>query len=174
MRAWIAAHKGLFFTGVALAVVGAIVTLTVFQPQKLFIDDEVNEALPTATAQPTGSTSPSEGPVVLARGDFRNLNHESEGSAVALRLADGRRIVRFEDFSVDNGPDLFVYLSSAPLNSPDDDDFNKDFVSLGRLKGNKGSQNYEVPASVDLAKYARVVIWCKRFASGFAVAGLTA
>jgi Electron transfer DM13 len=46
------------------------------------------------------------------------------------------------------------------------------FVDLGPLKGNKGDQNYEVPASVDLAKYRAVTIWCARFNVNFATAPL--
>jgi Electron transfer DM13 len=34
---------------------------------------------------------------------------------------------------------------------------------LGKLKGNKGSQNYNVPKNVDLSKYKVVPIWCNRF-----------
>mgnify|MGYP006172353025 FL=1 len=37
------------------------------------------------------------------------------------------------------------------------------FVDLGRLKAFKGSQNFEVPAGVDIAKFASVVIWCEQF-----------
>ena len=37
------------------------------------------------------------------------------------------------------------------------------FVDLGRLKAFKGSQNYPVPAGVNLAGYGSVVIWCEQF-----------
>jgi hypothetical protein len=37
------------------------------------------------------------------------------------------------------------------------------FVDLGRLKAFKGSQNYPVPAGVDLKMYGSVVIWCEQF-----------
>jgi hypothetical protein len=33
----------------------------------------------------------------------------------------------------------------------------------GRLRAFKGSQNYPIPAGVDLAGYGSVVIWCERF-----------
>jgi Electron transfer DM13 len=45
-------------------------------------------------------------------------------------------------------------------------------VNLGKLKGNKGSQNYELAADIDPAKFASVVIGCKRFTVGFGVAPL--
>ena len=34
-----------------------------------------------------------------------------------------------------------------------------DFVSLGRLKGDMGNQNYEIPNGTDLTKYNNVLIW---------------
>ena len=47
------------------------------------------------------------------------------------------------------------------------------FVELGELKGNIGDQNYDLPASVDLARYRAVTVWCKRFSVNFATAPLT-
>jgi hypothetical protein len=40
------------------------------------------------------------------------------------------------------------------------------------LKGNRGDQNYEVPATVDLTKYRAVTIWCRRFSVNFGSAPL--
>jgi hypothetical protein len=37
------------------------------------------------------------------------------------------------------------------------------YVDLGRLKAFKGSQNYPVPAGVNLPGYGSVVIWCEQF-----------
>jgi len=47
------------------------------------------------------------------------------------------------------------------------------FVDLGRLRAFKGSQNYELPAGVDVAKYASVVIWCEQFGVLISPAKLT-
>jgi Electron transfer DM13 len=40
---------------------------------------------------------------------------------------------------------------------------NSMYVDLGRLRALKGSQNYPIPAGVDLADFGSVVIWCERF-----------
>ncbi|MAF59790.1 hypothetical protein CL631_03025 [bacterium] len=37
------------------------------------------------------------------------------------------------------------------------------FLLLGKLKRNKGSQNYEIPEGTDLSKYASVVVYCYPF-----------
>jgi hypothetical protein len=31
--------------------------------------------------------------------------------------------------------------------------FDDDYVNLGRLKGNRGDQNYELPANTDLTRF---------------------
>ncbi|MGH9972454.1 MAG: DM13 domain-containing protein [Nitrososphaeraceae archaeon] len=38
-----------------------------------------------------------------------------------------------------------------------------DSVNVGRLKGNIGHQNYEIPQDVDLYKYNMVLIWAEHF-----------
>ena len=46
------------------------------------------------------------------------------------------------------------------------------FIDLGSLKGNKGDQNYDLPADADLTKYKSVSIWCARFGVNFGAASL--
>ncbi len=88
-----------------------------------------------------------------------------------LKLGDGRRFLRLDDLRTSNGPDLFVYLSVTPADGQRDI-FDDNFVSLGRLKGNQGNQNYEIAAGVDLRRYQSVVIWCRRFTYAFGAAPL--
>jgi hypothetical protein len=90
-----------------------------------------------------------------------------------LAVGGGRRVVRLEDLDTSNGPDLYLYLSANRADGPEGA-FDDDYVSLGRLKGNQGDQNYDVPAGVDLSKLGTVVIWCDRFDSAFGAADLTA
>ena len=37
------------------------------------------------------------------------------------------------------------------------------FVDLGRLRAFKGSQNYAIPAGIDVEAFGSVVIWCEQF-----------
>jgi hypothetical protein len=90
--------------------------------------------------------------------------HNASGKAMVLYLEDGSAVLRFENFRVTNGPDLYVYLSTDRNAS--------DFVDLGRLKANIGNQNYELPGGVDLSKYNHVIIWCKAFSVYFGGAEL--
>lgn len=167
----------------AIAGVGVIVfVLVFFEPQALFIDDEVSEAVPSVAAGTGGAageggqgsgSSGKRAPDVSARGSFIGVEgHSGSGTAQVLELEDDSRFLRFEDdFEVSNGPDLKVYLSAAPQDGPGDA-FDDDFVELGDLKGNIGSQNYELPASVDVDRYRTAVAWCERFSVGFAAAEL--
>ena len=122
-----------------------------------------------------GATQAQEkGAKVLAKGEFHNADKTGSGTVTLYQLADGKRVLRLTDFSVDNGPDLHVRLIAAADARDTTSVAKTDHVELGKLKGNKGDQNYDVPADVDLGKYKVVSIWCNRFSVNFAAAPLTA
>lgn len=101
-------------------------------------------------------------------GNFVGVNdgiHNAEGIAKVISLQQGSNILRLENFKATNGPDLYVYLGT--------DKGASDFVSLGRLKGNIGNQNYDIPSGTDLSKYNTVLIWCRAFSVLFGSAQLT-
>lgn len=156
-----------------------------------FRRSHLDEANPLASAPTTGATvaAPTPGPSVvpasmpetaptpaasrsgvLASGEFVDgaPGHFGRGRALLLRAEDGRQFVRFEDFSVTNGPDLFVVLMREGT-----DDYGAG-LSLGRLRATDGNINYDVPADADLSAYARVAIWCRAADVLFAYAPLEA
>ena len=112
--------------------------------------------------------------VALLRGEFRDADnfHKGSGTATLYRLPGGAHVLRFEDFTVTNGPDLRVLLSAHP--DPETSAQVKDggYVELARLKGNVGNQNYELPEPLDAANYGSVVIYCRPFQVVFSVAPL--
>ena len=114
-------------------------------------------------------------PVALAQGSFIDIDpiHGAVGSATIYELPDSSRVLRFEDFRSKNGPDLHVYLSTeAPTSTFAGLGDNE--VHLGALKGNVGSQNYDVPADIDLSQYRSVVIYCVPFRVVFSTAEFSA
>lgn len=115
------------------------------------------------------SAPPSTGNVQLASGQFVSLVHSSSGTAAIVDLADGGRVLTFENLDTDNGPDLRVYLVEGPVNGNGE---GGEFVDLGALKGNQGDQQYEIPDVVDVERLSTVVIWCRAFSVGFARADL--
>ena len=114
-------------------------------------------------------------PVAVKRGMFRDADgfHKGEGSATVYRLPDGSHVLRFEDFRVTNGPDLRVLLVEHPDPQGRSDVTDSGYVELGKLKGNVGNQNYELPQDASPAGYASVVIYCKPFQVVFSVAPLS-
>ncbi|MEU8256568.1 DM13 domain-containing protein [Micromonospora inaquosa] len=174
--------------GLAAAVVVAVLALYWFQPWKLFTDTYVDEALPgvaatSATPTPASSTSAPAASAttpaaneILTAGEFVTHEHRTTGSAEIHRLADGRHQLVIRDLNTSNGPDLRVWLTDQPVIRGtagwrvfDDGEW----VELAKLKGNRGNQVYELPASVDPRDFQSVSIWCKRFAVSFGAAELT-
>ena len=136
-----------------------------FRPEKLWINQKVNEPAPFASR-----TDPQP----LYTGRLEGKAHQTSGRATIYRTPDGRQYLRLTDFTTSNGPDVHVLLVQI-----DDANLTKeivtdqlDSVELGQLEGNQGDQNYDLPASVDLQKYNAAVIYCERFHAIFGVARL--
>jgi hypothetical protein len=152
-----------------LIVLGLVVLVGgwyLFRPERLFINQEVSESLPTTQAS-------GAGPKALAEGSFHGVAHETQGQATILELAGGQRVLRLTGFQTSNGPDVQVYLVAAPDATDNATITTAGFLHLGALKGNIGDQNYDVPADADLNKYRAVTIWCRRFGVNFGTAPLT-
>ncbi|GLZ29616.1 hypothetical protein Lesp02_18060 [Lentzea sp. NBRC 105346] len=157
---------------------GLVVVLGVglyfFQPWRLLTNRTTAETLLVPTVSSTSTSSSAQapaGPVAVASGMFRSLEHETTGTATLVRLPDGRHSVQFAGLNTSDGPDLYVYLSDKESTAAEKE-FGTGFTSLGKLKGNRGDQVYEIPAEVNLSSVRSVVIWCKRFSAGFGVAPL--
>ena len=133
-----------------------------------FTDTTVNEQIVTGVvASKTGASGARN--AQLAGGAFEGLAHGASGRAALVELPTGERKLTFANLDTDNGPDLKVYLVAGPVAGDGDVD---DFVDLGRLKGNKGNQQYSIPEGIDIERYGTVVIWCRAFSVGFAKASL--
>ncbi len=109
---------------------------------------------------------------ILAESPFYDVEKEGKGTARLYRLADGRRVLRFEGFETSQNTDLFVWLSEAarPTTSKQVTDVPR--VELGNLKSTLGTQNYEIPASVPDQAIRSVVIWCAPLAIAYTAADL--
>ncbi|GAA1533256.1 DM13 domain-containing protein [Nocardioides humi] len=182
--------RAIWLTIGGVLVVVLMAGLAIFQPWLLFVDKEVDEGddagavVGTASGGLTDTAVPSadgagETRVVLASAEFIDAEHGTTGTAVIYRRSDGSRSLRIEDLDTSNGPDLHVWLTDRPSGGDCDgcrgswgiyDD--GAYVELGALKGNQGSQNYEIPDDADLAPMRSVVIWCDRFNVAFGTAAI--
>ncbi len=148
---------------VAAAILGA------FFAWATLVDKTVDEDVVVASAAPAASPrSGATGKASLARGRFVGLAHATSGTAAVVELPGGARKLTLTNLDTDAGPDLRVYLAAGPV----DEGRARDHVDLGALKGNKGTQQYDVPVGVDVAEHATVVIWCRAFSVAFGKAVL--
>ena len=154
--------KGRIWLG-GLVVLGGI-GWYLFRPELLFVNKKVNEA---QVASAGASVSRA-----LVAGQFHSVAHETRGTAT-IQDVGGRRVLRLSDFATSNGPDVRVYLVAASDAKDNETVTKSGFVELGKLKGNQGDQNYDVPDDLDLSRYRAVTIWCRRFSVNFATAPLT-
>jgi hypothetical protein len=125
-------------------------------------DETMDEAMPATDTQP----------LLLVQGQFKDADsfHQGSGTATIYQLPDGSQVLRFEGFTVTNGPDLHVLLATS--SSPSDRSGLGDYLDLGSLSGNTGNQNYDIPVGTDISQYLSVVIYCMPFHVVFATADL--
>jgi hypothetical protein len=102
--------------------------------------------------------------LAVAKGTFIHANpsdpvHFGEGGVTVY----GNTVFLEPDFRVGPGPKYHVYLVPRQTVRASGDVRDSMFVDLGRLRAFEGSQNYPIPAGVDLKAYPSVVIWCEQF-----------
>jgi hypothetical protein len=165
--------KKILIAGGAVVLIGGWYA---FRPERLWIDQVVNESFDTTGVALAGSSGGAIAtltmPTMLSMGRFHSVAHDGRGLATIYRTADGKRTLRLTEFETSNGPELHLYLVAADDAKDDATVKRAGFISLGPLKGNKGDQNYEIPDDVDLSKYGAVTVWCKRFGVNFTTAPL--
>jgi pentapeptide MXKDX repeat protein len=110
----------------------------------------------------------------LLTGKFHGKVHATEGRATVYQQADGKLLLRLTGFKTSNGPDVHVVLVAFKDASDDANSLKSstERLELGKLKGNEGDQNYEIPAGTDLSKFTAVSIYCERFNANFGAAPL--
>jgi hypothetical protein len=156
-----------------LIVIGIVVLAAGAYFGSFFIrDTEVNEAAPEIISFNSNNitNTQTESQPITKTGTFGEVDRIHKGSGTAKLIdINGTKTLRFEDFQVTNGPDLYVYLTKNPTPTSSTDSLGE-FINLGRLKGNVGNQNYEI--TQDISGYDTVVIWCQQFSQLFSYANL--
>ena len=153
--------KGFLFGGLLGTLVG--LALGIFLFPYIFPPPEAMETLNRAEAG-----------ALVAKGSFVQPNpndpvHTGKGDVSVYP----RTVFLGENFEVGPGPDFHVYLVPKADIRSSSDVGDTMYVDLGRLRAFKGSQNYAIPAGVDLKKFPSVVIWCQQFSVLISPADLT-
>jgi hypothetical protein len=161
-KSWAARWK---WALIALGIPVVVLAWWEFRPEKLWINQKVDESAPFAsTAEPQ----------LIFTGKLSGQAHPTSGRASIYKSANGTEFLRLTDFMTSNGPDVHLLLAQSGDERLMHDTVKDplDSVELGPLKGNQGDQNYDVPVSADLQKYNAVVVYCERFHAVFGVAKL--
>ncbi len=93
----------------AIAVLALTGAWYAFRPERLFINQTVNESFP---APQTAMAAAQPAPIYSGR--FHDGAHKTSGSATVYQLPDGKRVLRLSEFETSNGPDVQVYMVAAP------------------------------------------------------------
>jgi len=141
------------------------------------VDEQIATGVPASRAAAPGGGDPlapqpepepaetTRQNVVERSGAVEPQGHSARGTARVVRLATGgRRLTLSDGFEIDPGPQVRVYLAT--------DAGGETFKDIAALKGSKGTQQYAIPAGVDLARYDTVVFWCVPFSQSLASAAL--
>jgi Electron transfer DM13 len=119
-----------------------------------------------ATNAPPPTTAPNE-PVRLRTAPFMGIDHRASGTVSIYRAPDRRHVVGLEEFDIQSGPDYDLYVVPGTNRQGLDGG-----VRLDDLRGNRGTQYYEVPADVAVGRGDwTVLVWCQTF--GVPVANAT-
>ena len=97
--------------------------------------------------------------MVIRSGMLRGIDHRASGTVNLYRRADGHVLIGLEHFDIQPGPAYALYL--VPGHDRTDHDRG---TRLERLRGNRGTQFYDVPVSVDVdSGDVTVLVWCETF-----------
>lgn len=134
---------------------GILVIAFLFSCEKegIYTSDAAQEQLNTV--------NPNEQITTLKSGVFSPTSGITVMGEAVINQQGNVRFVSLENFSISEGPDLKVYLSTS--------DAPTTFVNLGNLSA---SQNYVIPQEVDLQVYNYVLIHCQQYNHLFAIASL--
>jgi len=99
--------------------------------------------------------------VLLKTGQFTTTSGISGSGSVKIYSENNQRKLVLENYTIENGPDLKVYLSTT--------DAPNTFINLGNLNV---ETIYTIPNSVDLNVYKYVLIHCQQFNHLYAIAPL--
>ena len=123
---------------------------------------------PAATlddATPATTLAPAV-PVRVRSAALRGINHRASGTASIVRQPDGAYVVGLEDIDIEPGPDYRVFVVPGNVTRPGDG-----AIELDKLRGNLGTQFYDVPRGVDPTDGEwTVLVWCRVFAVPIAAA----
>jgi hypothetical protein len=149
-------------TATAIAALAILVVPTLHDTK--VVEQFPSAAAEPATSAPTGSGAPAAAttttasPIKISTGDLRGIDHDATGRASIYRRGDGSSVVALEDIDIEPGPDYRVFIvQGSNRESPGNG------TELDGLRGNQGTQYYDVPSAIDPGPEWTVLVWCRAF-----------
>ena len=99
----------------------------------------------------------------LPSGTFIKKKKKLKGAWEVVQRGDKTFIVFADDFRAANGPDLKIFLSPQTVADVTGKTAVNGAINIGELKATKGTQEYEIPAGVNLADFNSVLVHCEAY-----------
>lgn len=127
-----------------------------------FADEMKKDTMAAETMMKKDEMVKADAMMVTTHG-FTKKKYKISGDVKIIKK-DGQTIIRLsDDFRTKSGPDLKLFLSPQNVDSATGANATQGAVKLSVLKSNRGSQDYVVPAGVDLAAFNSLLIHCEAF-----------
>ena len=119
---------------------------------------------PTSAQQPQPTSPAPQKAHVLRAGTFKGVsNYRAQGEIQIVKSGGVTKIILPQNFSVSSVPDPKLGFGNNGYRAG---------TLFAKLNRNSGTQEYVVPANVDLSQFNEIWIWCERFSIAVAVARL--
>jgi hypothetical protein len=156
--------------GAGAVAVALLLAVALIGPSDFFLPEQ------STLVQEGAATAGDE---VLARGTFVGAAGHDVSGTVLLMRDDAGLYLRFENYSQQQGPDVFVYVtpSETPDTTSEIDAGTRVLVDGGADGGEstkEGTFTQRLPEGVTAEEIGGVGIWCDRFATPFGYAELSA
>lgn len=126
---------------------------------------------PEATSTSAVSFIISADVQLVAAGEFYPVTHAGSGTASIYMLEDGGLVLSLEDFEVEDGPDLRLFVSDQePI--AEEGFTPEQAIDLGLLEAYSGDQVYQLPDDLNVSEYQSVLVWCDSYQEPFIAASL--
>ena len=161
--------SGELVEGLTISWITSDTTLAIISETGLLTARQSGSLTVMATAGDVDSAPAQLSIMALSRtGTFEKTpgtSYRLSGTGTLARGENGLEVRFADDFSVSNGPDLHVYLSTSSR-------INATSVDLGDLKATTGAQTYPVPSNIQITDFDFIVIHCLPFNVTFGFAPL--
>jgi hypothetical protein len=129
-------------------------------------NDEPKPLETTDLQEPPKDVDPPSDTIATSMGTFASFAHSLSGEAVIYTVTGNKRILRLENFTMNQGPDVYVFLSKTNNYSA------ANTIAVASLKENYSNTNLTVNVDdmVDLNVHKFVLVYCVQYSSLFGYA----